>query len=80
MFFIATTGLGQKKVKSTTPSVYYPGKAWEKRQPEDVGMDAGLLKEAVGFAIANEASAPRDLKLNHYRSFGREPFGYAIGP
>jgi len=43
-------------------------------------MNESLLKEAVDFAIANEANAPRDLKLNHYRSFGREPFGDAIGP
>ncbi len=40
----------------------------------------GKLKSAIDFAIASEATAPRDLKLNHYRSFGREPFGDAIGP
>jgi CubicO group peptidase (beta-lactamase class C family) len=43
-------------------------------------MNPQLLKEAIDFAIASETSAPRDLKLNHYRSFGREPFGDAIGP
>src|SRR4051812_43389634 len=39
-----------------------------------------LLKEAIDFAIAGETKAPRDLALNHYQTFGREPFGYAIGP
>ena len=29
---------------------------------------------------AGETKAPRDLKLNHYATFGREPFGDAIGP
>ena len=39
-----------------------------------------LLKDAIDFAVASETKAPRDLKLNHYQTFGREPFGYAIGP
>ena len=32
------------------------------------------------FAVAGETRNPRDLVLNHYQTFGREPFGYAIGP
>jgi CubicO group peptidase (beta-lactamase class C family) len=61
---------------------YYPGPGedWERRQPEQVGMDAARLREAVAFAQASESDAPRDLELTHYRSFGREPFGEAIGP
>ena len=62
--------------------VYYPGRYhdWERRRPEQVGMDAALLQEAVAFAQANETDAPRDLERNHYLSFGREPHGDAIGP
>src|SRR5262245_26554870 len=59
---------------------YFPGAVWDRKQPADVGMNPQLLKEAVDFAIASEVNNPRDLKLNHYRSFGREPFGDAIGP
>src|SRR5215475_12221013 len=59
---------------------YYPGAVWEHKQPADVGMNPQLLKEAIDFAIASEVNNPRDLKLNHYRTFGREPFGDAIGP
>ncbi|MEQ8424166.1 MAG: serine hydrolase, partial [Cyclobacteriaceae bacterium] len=69
-----------QKSKSKEPQIYYPEKEWAKKQPGEVGIDAAKLKEAVDFAIANDASAPRDLKLNHYRSFGREPFGDPIGP
>src|SRR5204863_2040191 len=29
---------------------------------------------------AGESRNPRDLVMNHYATFGREPFGYAIGP
>lgn len=80
LFTIAFPAAAQKRSKSNTPSVYFPDKQWETKQPADVGLDPALLKVAVDFAIANDASAPRDLKLNHYRSFGREPFGDAIGP
>ena len=63
-------------------SVYYPGPgdAWERRAPAQVGMDAALLDSAVAFAAANESRAPRDLELAHYQTFGREPFGHAVGP
>jgi hypothetical protein len=70
----------QKDRRKTSSTVYYPGTEWAKKTPEEAGFDAALLKTAIDFAIAHEASSPRDLKLNHYRSFGREPFGEAIGP
>lgn len=66
--------------QASRPEPYFPGAAWERKLPVDVGMNPQLLKEAIDFAIASETSAPRDLKLNHYRTFGREPFGDAIGP
>jgi CubicO group peptidase (beta-lactamase class C family) len=43
-------------------------------------MDSAKVQEAIAFAIANESKNPRDLELNHYQTFGREPFGTAIGP
>ena len=70
-----------------TPSVerevvYYPGPGddWERRAPAQVGLDPRRLDEAIAFAKANEAKAPRDLESAHYLSFGREPFGEGIGP
>jgi len=60
---------------------YFPAAGdWERRAPAEVGMDAARLEAAVDFAIASETDAPRDLELNHYRTFGREPFGDATGP
>jgi CubicO group peptidase (beta-lactamase class C family) len=63
-------------------AVYWPGAgdAWEQRRPEQVGMDGAKLGAAIEYAQANEARAPRDLERNHYTTFGREPFGFAIGP
>lgn len=67
----------QKKAKNT----YYPEAGnWIKKSPEQSGMDAHLLQEAVAYAIENESAAPRDLKEAHYQGFGREPFGDPIGP
>jgi CubicO group peptidase (beta-lactamase class C family) len=75
---ICVNVFGQKKL----PQPYYPEKNnWEKRSPETIGLNAGLLKEAIDFAIQNESKTPRDLKEAHYQSaFGREPFGFPVGP
>ena len=59
---------------------YYPDATWQRKRPADVGLDAQRLKEAVDFAIAAESKNPRDLTLNHYQTFGREPHGNPIGP
>jgi CubicO group peptidase (beta-lactamase class C family) len=60
--------------------VYYPGATWESKSPAEAGVNPTRLKEAVDFAVAGETKNTRDLVMNHYQTFGREPFGYAIGP
>ncbi|MEJ1241379.1 serine hydrolase [Chryseolinea sp. T2] len=72
--------IAQKSRRQTEPIRYYPGKEWTKKTPGETGVNATQLKTAIDFAIASESAAPKDLKLNHYRSFGREPFGDAVGP
>src|SRR6202171_4629202 len=69
----AQTGTG-------APGVYYPDAVWQHKTPTEAGISPSLLKDAIDFAVASETKAPRDLKLNHYQTFGREPFGYAMGP
>ncbi len=61
-------------------SVYYPGRTndWESRLPEEVGMNADAIQKAVAFAIANEFSGPKDLRLAIERSF--EPDNTIVGP
>ena len=58
----------------------FPGTDWPRKTPAQAGINPQLLKDAIDFAVASEIKNPRDLKLNHYRTFGREPFGDAIGP
>ena len=40
---------------------YYPGRwdDWEKRKPEDVGMDPKMVEEAISYAKAHETPRPR---------------------
>jgi CubicO group peptidase (beta-lactamase class C family) len=61
-------------------TAYYPDASWQHRTPSEEGVRPDLLKQAIDFAVAGETKAPRDLVMNHYQTFGREPFGYAIGP
>src|SRR5262245_44276653 len=69
-------------VAQKSSEVYYPGpgESWERRTPQQVGMDPARLNEAIAFALANETKAPRNLELAHYLSEGREPFDEGIGP
>ena len=72
--------LGLAPLRASAQAAYYPDATWQHKTPAETGIDAALLKEAIDFAVANEIRNPRDLKLNHYQTFGREPFGHAIGP
>ena len=78
----ASVLLAQRAPDATRSSAYYPGRAeqWERRTPQQVGMDAARLQDAIAFAVSNESKSPRNLELAHYQTFGREPFGQAVGP
>ncbi len=61
-------------------SNYFPAaNNWERRTSQQAQIDPVKLKEAIDFAIASESKAPRNLELAHYQTFGREPFGEAVG-
>lgn len=68
--------------RGSRDGIYYPGSDvhWERRSPGRVGMDSARVAAAVAFAVTSESRAPRDLMLAHVQSFGREPFGDAVGP
>lgn len=66
--------------RPATPYAPAPGSPWERRAPAQVGLDSAKLAEAIAFARGNESRAPRDLEEAHYQTFGREPFGDAVGP
>lgn len=72
LLFISFNALCQEK--------YFPGKVWSEQLPESLGIDNKKLSDAINFAIKNENSVERDLRISILKSFGKEP-GYRIkGP
>lgn len=57
-----------------------PAGIWEQRPPSVMGLNAVALEEAIALAKAGESKNPRSMEINHYRTFGKEPFGEGIGP
>jgi len=66
--------------RAAAPYFPEPGSAWQHRTPAQVGMDSGRVASAVAFAVAGEVKNPRSMEENHYRTFGREPYGNGVGP
>jgi hypothetical protein len=77
---LAVAAQSARPAPPAAPPVYFPGPQWQHRTPVESGLDPARLKEAIDFAMAGESRSPRDLVMNHYQTFGREPFGEAIGP
>jgi CubicO group peptidase (beta-lactamase class C family) len=60
---------------------YFPSSVnWQKKSPTSAGFDTAKLNDAIRFAIASESKNPRSMEQSQKQSFGREPFGEAIGP
>ena len=67
----------------TTPKAtpYFPSAhTWQHKTPAEMGLTAAKLQEAIAFHRENEIKNPRSMEQSHYQTFGKEPFGYAIGP
>lgn len=77
---VSVSAQAKKSVVPALSSYVPPAGSWERRSASAVGMDSAKVQEAIAFAMASESKNPRDLELNHYQTFGREPFGVAIGP
>ena len=73
IFAAAVSASGQK-------TYFPPAGEWEKRTPEQAKFDPAKLKEAIDFAIASEAKAPRSQELGLTQTFGLAPFGELVGP
>lgn len=63
-----------------TTQAYFPTRFdWEKKSPEEVGMNASDVKTAVEYAKAHESSNPKDLNI-HLNTRTNEPYNNIIGP
>src|SRR5260370_19123057 len=73
----------QNPSAATQPAAsYFPDRCdWQHKKPEELGMDAGGLDDAVKHAIANENQATKELTLYLATTMGAtEPFDTPIGP
>ncbi|HSI74658.1 MAG TPA: serine hydrolase [Lunatimonas sp.] len=63
-------------------TAYFPERGhWEEKQPEELQVNAEKIREAIAFAGQAESEADKNLKIAHYLGgFGREPFGFPVGP
>ena len=83
---MASSIQAQKKKSSPAPlppppEIYFPtAQNWEHRNPADLGLNGEKINAAVQYAIEQETSNPRSMEQSHYQSFGKEPFGEAVGP
>lgn len=78
LLLAASSAFPQKKGNSIA---YYPeANKWQTKTPAQVGIDASKLTSAIDFAKSKESKSPRNLEVSHYQTFGKEPFGDAIGP
>lgn len=66
----------------TAQGLYYPpaGTEWEEKPASELGFNETLIDETVEFALENENTVERDLRLAILRSFSREPYHELEGP
>ncbi|MEX2130159.1 MAG: serine hydrolase [Pseudohongiellaceae bacterium] len=67
-------------VPAQTESYYPPRDSWERRSPQQLGMNPERLAAAVELALQNTVVEPKDMAQMITNSFGREPHFSIIGP
>ena len=66
--------------KNKTEAYFPTYNQWISKNPSELGLNADKIKETIKFAQDNEIKNPRNMEVSHYQSFGKEPFGFAVGP
>lgn len=81
IFLLVTINLFAQKTKAVKPSGYFPtANNWQQKSAAEMGLKSMAIEAAINYAISNEIKNTRNMEVNHYRSFGKEPFGEGIGP
>ena len=70
----------QKQTSNIQRAYFPPPHSWQQKNPAELGLDINKIQEAMALAKAAETKSPRNMEINHYRTFGKEPFGEGIGP
>ncbi len=59
---------------------YYPSAGhWERRDPTAFNLNPKIIQSAIDTILNNSSADTADLEIHHYLTFGREPFGDAVG-
>lgn len=80
LIFSAIFFLGNPLVKGQI--TYFPdaNTQWKSLSEKQGNLNEGLLKKAVSFAIENEYSGERDLRIAILKGFSHEPYHQILGP
>ncbi len=81
LFLIQLINSGSaQKISNVKSAAYFPPyNNWQQKTPASFGLKAAAIDSAVAMAIGAEIRSPRNMEINHYRTFGKEPFGEGIG-
>ncbi len=77
---LSTLTTAQNKSTTKTQAYFPPPQYWQHKTPKDMGLNGEKIQEAIAFHKENEIKNPRSMEQSHYQSFGKEPFGFAVGP
>ncbi len=66
--------------KGYSQDIYFPDKIWIEKSPESQGLISDKINNAIKFAIENENSVQKDLRISIIKSFGKEPGFNIKGP
>ncbi len=77
---LSTLTIAQNKPTAKTQAYFPPPQYWQHKTPNDMGLNTAKIDEAIAFHKENEIKNPRSMEQSHYQSFGKEPFGFAVGP
>ncbi|MEM7551422.1 MAG: serine hydrolase [Bacteroidota bacterium] len=59
---------------------YYPELEWTSKNPDELKLNEKAIDEAIQFAMENEYSGSRDLRIAILKGFASEPFHEILGP
>jgi hypothetical protein len=80
LLFLSPFIIAQKNSVIKTKPYFPPPQYWQRKTPFELGLDSVKIQEAIVFHKANEIKNTRSMEQSHYQSFGKEPYGFAIGP
>ena len=73
--YVSLNSSAQNKIASYFPPLH----KWE-HTPAQLYFDTSKLAKAIAFAKDHESKQPRNMEMAQAMSFGKEPFGFGIGP